>query len=246
MGRPVHHCGRCGTDLTRVRAVRDPIYALPLVRCPACGMTVARWKHPLPLWKHRVCRAIPAILVLLVQAILAPIVTVVFLVLSALMAEEIMIVGFRRDGRVQADVLGAFIERYATQPWELGTPIAMLCVAAVAGAWIGGLMRHCRRWVVMAGWLAFVLGYVGLDTLRASVSWMKWFFQPLLGDPWAQTPLHSALWAIVVVALFPVVLAATLAAGGVARAMSRRRAERRKRYMARRRSARTPGRWRAS
>lgn len=124
--------------------------------------------------------------------------------------------------------------------------IAMLCMAAVVGVWIGVLMSHCRRRVVMAGWLALVLGYVGLDTLRASVPWVKWFFQPLLGEPWAKTPLHGSLWAGVVVASLPVVLAATFAAGGVARAVSRRRAERRKKYMARRRSARTPGRWRAS
>lgn len=35
-------CNQCGLDLTRVRAVRTPGIALPVVSCPTCGWSVAR------------------------------------------------------------------------------------------------------------------------------------------------------------------------------------------------------------
>lgn len=40
-----HACHRCGQDLTRVRAVPDPVYQLPLVQCPRCRYAVVRARN---------------------------------------------------------------------------------------------------------------------------------------------------------------------------------------------------------
>lgn len=242
----MHHCGRCGTDLTRLRAVRDPVYGLPLVRCPSCGLTVARRKHPLPVWTRRVWRAFPALFVVVVQAILIPIVTMGFVGMSAVMAEEIMIVGFRRDGTMQPDFLGAFLDRYADRPEEMGALIATCCIAGLVGVWMSLLMRHWRRWGIAAAWLAFVLGYVGLDVLRAHHSGVKWFFDPMLGEPWAKTPLHGALRAIMVLASLPLVLALSSIGGATVRALDSRRSARRRKRLAKLRQARSPRQGRAT
>lgn len=236
----MHHCGRCGTDLTRSRAVRDLIYSLPLVRCPSCGLTVARRKHPLPVWTRRVCRAVPALFVVVVQAFLIPIVTIGFLAMSAALADEIIMIGYRRDGTMQPDFLGAFIERYADHPEDLVAIIAMCCIAGLVGVWMSLLMRHWRRWGIAAAWLAFVLGYIGLDVLRAHHSGVKWFFEPMLGEPWAKTPLHGALWVIVVLASLPLILALMSIGGATARALDRRRSARLRKKLTKLRQARAP------
>lgn len=235
----MHHCGRCGTDLTRLRAVRDPVYGLPLVRCPSCGMTLVRRKHPLPVWTRRICRAIPVFFVLLAQAFILPIVAMGFVGMSAAMAEEIMIVGFRRDGTMQPDFLGAFLERYADRPEEMGALIAMCCIAGLVGVWMGLFMRHWKRGVILAVWLLLVLGYIGLDALRAGQPSVKWFFDPMLGEPWIKTPAHAKVWVTVVLASLPLVLALSSIGGAVARAMDRRRFARRKKKLAKLRQART-------
>lgn len=235
----MHHCGRCGTDLTRLRAVRDPVYGLPLVRCPSCGMTLARRKHPLPVWTRRVCRTIPVFFVLLAQAFIIPIVTMGFVGMSAVMMDEIMMIGFRRDGTMQRDFLGAFIERYSDRPDEMGAVIGMACIAGLVGVWMGLFMRHWKRGVILAAWLLPVLGYIGLDVLRAGMPGVRWFFAPMLGEPWIKTPAHAKVWVIVVLASLPLVLALSSIGGAVGRAMDRRRFARRKRKLAKLRQART-------
>ncbi|MHC4990463.1 MAG: hypothetical protein ACYTGC_05730 [Planctomycetota bacterium] len=42
-----HICYRCGTDLARVRAHREPHYGLLLLQCPGCCRFLARRRHPL-------------------------------------------------------------------------------------------------------------------------------------------------------------------------------------------------------
>jgi len=236
----MHHCGRCGTDLTRLRAVRDPVYGLPLVRCPSCGLTIARRRHPAPVWTRRVLRAIPVFLVLLAQAIIIPIVTMGFLGMAALLADEIVMIGWSRDGTLRPDSFYALLDRYAEYPEEMGALIGMICIAGLVGVWMGLFMRHWKRWALFAAWMAFVLGYIGLDVLRAQWSGPRWFFAPLLGEPWAKTPLQGAMWVIVVLASLPITFALMAFGGAVARALNRRRIARRKKMLVRLRHARTP------
>jgi hypothetical protein len=42
-----HLCTNCGSDLARIRARREPLYGLPLVVCPRCGICAVRRRHPL-------------------------------------------------------------------------------------------------------------------------------------------------------------------------------------------------------
>lgn len=235
----MHHCARCGTDLTRRRALRDPIYSLPLVTCPSCGLTVARRKHPLPVWTRRVIRAVPVFLGLSAQIVLIPIVTLGFVRMAAVLADEIMLVGWSRDGTMNRDVLAAFSDRYLDHPEDLAGFIGMACIAGLAGVWIGLLMRHWKRGPLLASWLALVLAYVALDVFRARSPALAWFFAPMLGEPWAKTPLHGAVWTFVILASLPVTLLAAAVGNAAGRGLERRRSTRRRKMLARLRKERS-------
>jgi hypothetical protein len=73
-----HTCPSCARELARVRAVPDPVYALPVVTCPRCAYACVRTKHPdLLFWRafRRRARAARDLMSVAVLAIIAAVLT---------------------------------------------------------------------------------------------------------------------------------------------------------------------------
>lgn len=228
----MHHCARCGADMTRVRAVRDAVYGLAVVRCPACGLGAVRRRHPVLVWTRRVCRLVPVAWVLVAHALLMPIATFGYVGMAAVTSEEIMQLAWRRDGTLAPGVVGVFIDRAINHPEELFIHIGMACTAGLAGLWMGLFLHHWRRGALFGVWLAFELAYVGLDVLCARVSALAWFLKPVFGTPWAKTPLHGAMWAGVIAVSSLIVLVFAAIGGSAARGLQKRRSARWRRRLA--------------
>src|SRR5215468_10779691 len=65
-----HVCPCCGTDLARIRALRDAVYGLPIVVCGGCGSAWVRRRHPMTAQWRRVARIGMAIATLMSQLLL--------------------------------------------------------------------------------------------------------------------------------------------------------------------------------
>jgi len=140
----VHICLTCGFDLARERVARDPIYGLPIVRCPNCT-TIAVRTQPAALrawkWFLRLDWVLSTIFVqlhLLAGAVLG---VILFLTVA---------VGIR------ADVLRG----RPVRPEEL-TFLATLFIvfSIVKGMWLTASFSHWRRgtpWITW--WITWFIG----------------------------------------------------------------------------------------
>lgn len=134
-----HVCLRCGRDLTRVRANRDPQVPWPIVTCPECGGASVRRRHPVGVllrWLIRLDAALTGVAIRLVTGL------VVF---------------------VGASVT---IRSLLENPWPPHTdagvpvgPIALMAGSLIAlGTWVAIALAHWRWWLA---WPA-VLGLLGV------------------------------------------------------------------------------------
>lgn len=139
-----HHCGRCGDDLTRVRALREPVYGLPLVRCGACGLAVVRRRHPIERVVHGLRVADLALGLFATQLIACALATALACICSAVASRFL-------PGSVRFDA-------------ESVRPAAAFCVlgAIAVGAWLGLAFTHLRLWLVASLVVLWVWAWIAV------------------------------------------------------------------------------------
>lgn len=146
---PTHHaCHVCGHDLTRLRAAPDPHYALRLVTCPACATTVARRPDPVVAAYRKGYKAIRACLSILVQCLVATLVTALGLLLIANTAysahaeyrhNPLSVLLFHAN-LLRADAVGPDLLIYLT---------LLLLLGFFTGLWTRSALAHLNPWGVL-------------------------------------------------------------------------------------------------
>jgi hypothetical protein len=134
-----HVCLSCGFDLARIRARIEPIYRLPLVTCPRCGVHAVRRRHPIWRTYRTLLRVDAALTVLLVQ----------FVLLVALLVANVC------GALAVGEVVDGAIQRRKLSEGEIAILVAFgLIVPIATGTWLTAGLAHWRRF---AGWSAFFL-----------------------------------------------------------------------------------------
>jgi hypothetical protein len=146
-----HLCTSCGLDVARVRALREPLYGLPLVTCPRCGVHAVRRRHPLIARWRQILRLKTSVLVMLVQAALA-----VGLTLGTVGACIIWAQRWLGGGIDVGD------ERIVA-----GMAVGFLCLPAALGLWLTAGLGHWRAGTQWAVFAAVVTALLSLDTVVA-------------------------------------------------------------------------------
>ncbi len=134
-----HACPGCGAALTRVRAGRDPHYGLALVLCPGCGRAAWRRRDPLVQRSRGALRAVGAMAILGVQAL---VVTGLFAGSLALV-NEVEEISYRDVAR--------FLD--SPEAWFAASVVAW-CV--LVGGWLTAGLPHWRHWRAFAAWAALM------------------------------------------------------------------------------------------
>ena len=141
----VHTCARCGLDLSKIRAVIDPIYGLPLVTCTRCDRTCAR-RRPMMITAWRtVCRRTRAVSLLIAQMFAAFILMLGLSGASRLAVDEV-----RGLGQMPVGNAAGLFDRIEQIAYLVNWP--MWCI--FAGAWLTSALGHWRRRVL---WPVFIV-----------------------------------------------------------------------------------------
>ena len=142
-----HVCFGCACDLARVRAIRDPRYALLLVLCPGCGKVHVRQTHPFHARWIASLRIGTAVTALILQNVVA-----LTLICSTL-----------------AVIAGALALGYAAMIGELtrqamiNLGVSLGAVSIATGAWLAAGLGHLSWWRAWLGWMLLVVVLVGLS-----------------------------------------------------------------------------------
>ncbi len=225
---PTHHaCHACGQDLSRLRATPDPHYALPVVTCSACAVSVVRRRDPGVAGYRRARRVVRAGLTISLQSL------VMALTLTAAVA---LIGGIARTAHWEhrGNPLGVLLFRAGElHPDERGPLLGvlagvMLLLGLFTGAWLRSALHHLQP---VRAWLAIA----GLATLIAMTPALLHWAWPRPGRPgdagsaqhWAGTLTAGAMFAACIAAGMP--LGRTARAAWAANWKSRRSKYRRAR-----------------
>jgi predicted RNA-binding Zn-ribbon protein involved in translation (DUF1610 family) len=152
-----HVCPGCGAALTRVRAKRDPHYGLAMVLCPGCGRAAVRRRDPLRNRARQALRAVVALVIVGVQA----------MVLAGSLTVSLTLVNEIEDFS-ERDWARAF---ESPEGWVTASEIAW-CV--MVGGWLTAGLGHWRRWRAFAMWAGI------MTLLQALALWLTSPGPPLL------------------------------------------------------------------
>lgn len=145
--RIAHTCANCGLDLSRLSALRDPVYALPIVVCPRCREAVVRAVHPVLAGARQARRLAVSLARLTLTVILTTGFAGALIGFSSLVEDQ-----------------WSRARRGSEMPWTHEAFIASVAVwtavAVAAGVWLGVMLRHWRRWLVVPAWAALVAGLI--------------------------------------------------------------------------------------
>lgn len=175
-----HVCTGCGHSLTRVRAVLDAEYNLPIVTCPACSRSCVRRRHPSVTRARAIMRlrrslhhlvAVPV----LMAALMAGSMWAAMLSLDlmrALGTDWLSLILDLCTGRIATMKLPAWM----VGAGEVYSPLILVFMLTGAGTVAGFALTHWRKPMIALAWLAVwnaVLGVPlvvnGIDRLVFSV-----------------------------------------------------------------------------
>ena len=132
-----HVCLGCGVDLARVRARIEPIYRLPLVTCPRCGLHAVRRRHPIWHTYRTLLRIDAALTVLFIQTVL----------LVGLLIANVC------GALAVGEVIDGMMQRQKLQDDEIAILVVFgLFAPILAGVWLTAGLAH---WDRMAAWSGF-------------------------------------------------------------------------------------------
>lgn len=158
-----HVCLGCGFDLARVRAVREPHYGWPLVRCPHCETCSVRRRHPLQRGWRSLLRLDWALSMLLIQI--------------ALLGAMLALTWMTAFGLYIALTIHFTDHPVRGLPWIAA--ITLVVAPLITGAWLTAAYSHWKpRWRVWLAWALLVL--IPLNVLPIFAMWGT--------DAW--TPIH--------------------------------------------------------
>jgi hypothetical protein len=173
---PTHHaCHACGHDLSRIRALADPHYALPVVTCPACRTSTVRRRDPGVAGYRRARRVVRAILTIVLQTLVIILVTTAGV---ALISNIAYTAHWEHKGNPLTTLL---LRSHELRPDASGPMLgvlagAMLLLGLCTGAWIRSALHHLN-----AGWTLLCLS--GLATLLALAPALLFWAWVWLGQP---------------------------------------------------------------
>jgi hypothetical protein len=162
-----HVCPRCGVDLARVRAARDPHYGFMIVRCPGCARVTVRRRHPLRQGWRRLRRLDWTLTALLLNQLAMT---------ASLAAMGVAAIGLV----VISDSSDMLLHWRRALP---GLVLALTAPPMLAGTWLATGMRH---W---PGWTAHLL-FGAIMIVIASGAAIVWLLIDLA--PWLATAPSSA------------------------------------------------------
>jgi hypothetical protein len=147
-----HACLNCGTDLARVRAVREPHYGLPLVVCPGCGSAAVRNRHVI----HQRWRG----LLRVSKSLIAAVAQLIALVLCAGGVITLCIL-------IQEETRW-FLGGASTEPIAACLPAVMvIAVAVLSGVWLTAGLAHWKRAWAWAIFTILIAISLSIDTVIA-------------------------------------------------------------------------------
>ncbi|MCL4210720.1 MAG: hypothetical protein HRU76_03590 [Phycisphaeraceae bacterium] len=143
-----HVCVKCGSDLSRRRARREPHYGLWIVPCDGCGAVAVRQRHEITsgiLHIHRLHMALEALL-------LKTLVSAGLLTLAVIAAWGVSVVLPPRIGLRMEEAVGVCFAALVVLPFA-------------TGIWLSTAFTHHRRWKVWLTWWTIpaallIIGYV--------------------------------------------------------------------------------------
>lgn len=206
---PTHHaCHACGHDLSRIRALADPHYALPVVTCPTCRTSTVRRRDPVVAGYRRARRVGRALLTILVQCSVVALVTTAGVALISNIAYTAH--WEHRGNPLTTLLLRSYELRADASGPALGILTAsLLLVGLFAGAWIRSALRHLN-----AAWT--VLTLAGVATLAALFPALLYWAWVRLGQPgqsrwgdasqtqhWAGTITAGVMYAVFIASGMP-------------------------------------------
>jgi hypothetical protein len=204
---PTHHaCHTCGHDLSRLRALADPHYALPVVTCSACRTSTVRRRDPSVAGYRCARRVVRALLTIFVQSL---VVSLAITAAVALISNIAYTAHWEHKGNPLTTLL---LRAHELRPDASGPMLgvltaAMLLLGLFTGAWSRSALHHLDT-----GWT--LLGGAGLPTLLALSPALMFWGWVRLGQPgntpWGD-PAHIQYWPGTMTA--GVMYAAFIAAG---------------------------------
>ncbi len=222
-----HTCAACGMELCGVRAAPDPVYALPVVVCPRCGMGCVRRRHPqMEAWRgfHRLSATLGR---LFLQLALLLVFTLLFSAFLHSLRIDLSHQSLRlREAWADPEATIA-VRRVLVRSGLIWNLTAWVCYSTCLGVWLVAGFAHWRAWRVPLAWtgamLAIAVGSTAIDygahVLDALVS----------GHPWTGVSIDvSRYMQVFVLAVASLALALPGAAVGLARRAGARGAARRR------------------
>ncbi|MCA9303577.1 MAG: hypothetical protein KC996_05595 [Phycisphaerales bacterium] len=162
-----HHCISCGTDLSWIRAIPDPVYQLPVVVCPSCSTACTRSKPAISIAIRRFKAARRTGLVLLVELLMLTLLVGMSVGILVGLADDtpgpleaIGVLGFGLTGVPNTGTSNTSFERDLEM---IRTILVVLVLVSVgAGVWIRSAHGHLRLWSSVAFWFGLVLGLLAI------------------------------------------------------------------------------------
>ena len=160
-----HTCHVCGRALGRVLAPLDPIYKLPVVVCPGCGVACVRRRHPLGTGWRAFQRMRATVAGLAWRVFVAASMVAITIGLAAMVSETWRGISL---WELLKDVRAGGPEPETIASWRENFGPA---IAGVAGAWsvaagatlAAGLGHVRRRWMVWGALIAAVTGVMLME-----------------------------------------------------------------------------------
>ncbi|MBX3406099.1 MAG: zinc ribbon domain-containing protein [Phycisphaeraceae bacterium] len=145
--RIAHTCANCGHDLSRLCALIDPVYGLPIVVCPRCREAVVRTSIPVRTRARQARRLVVSLAMLAFSVLLTTGFAGAVIGLSSVVFEQ----------WVRA-------QRNSAAPWTHEGFVVAAAVwaglALTAGVWTGAMLAHWRWWLVLPAWVAMLFGLI--------------------------------------------------------------------------------------
>jgi hypothetical protein len=153
-----HVCTSCGHSLTRVRAVLDRDYKLPIVKCPACNVSCVRRRHPFVTRSRaflRFRRSIHQLVAMpiLLGSLLGGSIWASLVVLDLLRAVETDWIALIPD-LLSGRAFGWSLPEWMRGSGETLSPLVLGFTNLGAGAIAGFGLTHWRRALLPVAWLA--------------------------------------------------------------------------------------------
>ena len=147
-----HICVGCGRELCRESAPPDPVYGLPIVVCPRCGLACVRRGHRANRIPARFWRVIGLVWLLVGHVLMLSLLTAILLGFVAVVVHTAR--------KLRIDPFQVFMPNWAYREpvaviADAMPPLIVMMIVMICGIWFGVQLTHWRR-------RAWVLGGVGL------------------------------------------------------------------------------------